>query len=113
MPDSSRSRLTRGWNTGKELTDNDVTEVISGVGFEMKADRPCKRRSNVIGNTPSLSQRSDGEFELLLTVFGLTQGNLSAPCWKSGLAMRPASYCWSPTSAASSSSPAAIRSAVR
>ena len=44
--------LQRTWETGKELTEDDITTVFSGVGFEMKADSPCKRRSNDIGDTP-------------------------------------------------------------
>lgn len=43
--------MSRRWETGKELTDNDVAAVVSGVGVEMTADGPCKRQSNVIGNS--------------------------------------------------------------
>ena len=62
--------LHRTWDTGKELTEDDVAAVLSGVGFEMKADRPCKRRSNDIGDAPICSSRgNDGEFEYFFTVF--------------------------------------------
>ncbi|WP_350005479.1 hypothetical protein [Pseudarthrobacter sp. WHRI 8279] len=62
--------LHRTWETGKELTADDITAVLSGVDFEMKADRPCKRRSNDIGNAAICSSRgNDGEFEYFFTVF--------------------------------------------
>jgi hypothetical protein len=61
--------LYRSWDTGKELTDNDIAGVESGLRFEMKADRPCKRRSNDIGDaTICSSTGTDGEFDYLLTV---------------------------------------------
>lgn len=60
--------LSRHWETGKELTDGDVT--VADVGFEMNADRPCNRRSNAIGNSPICTSRgSDGQFEYLFTVW--------------------------------------------
>ncbi|MFD0047023.1 hypothetical protein ACFVGV_17715 [Pseudarthrobacter scleromae] len=62
--------LHRTWETGKELTEDDITAVFSGVRFRMKADRPCERRSNVIGKSPICASRgSDGEFEYLFTVW--------------------------------------------
>lgn len=62
--------LYRSWDTGKELTDDDITAVLSRVGFEMKADRPCKRQSNDIGDTPiCISTGTDGEFDYFFTVF--------------------------------------------
>jgi hypothetical protein len=62
--------LHRTWETGKELTEDDITAVFSGVGFGMKADRPCERRSNSIVKSPICTSRgSDGEFEYLFTVW--------------------------------------------
>ena len=43
--------LYRQWEAGKELTENDLTAVVSGVGFEMKTDHPCQRQSNAIAVT--------------------------------------------------------------
>ena len=61
--------LHRTWDTGKELTDDDVTAVFSEVGFEMKADGPCKRPSNVIGKTPiCIFTGTDGEYDYFLSV---------------------------------------------
>ena len=61
--------LSRRWETGKELTDNDVAAVVSGVGVEMTADGPCKRQSNVIGNsTICIFTGKDGEFNYWLSV---------------------------------------------
>ncbi|WPU11137.1 hypothetical protein [Pseudarthrobacter oxydans] len=61
--------LSRRWETGKELTDNDVAAVVSGVGVAMTADGPCKRESNVIGNsTICIFTGKDGEFTYWLPV---------------------------------------------
>lgn len=55
--------LSRRWETGKELTDDEVEAVVSGGGVEMTVDGPCKRRSNVIGNsTICVFTGKDGEF---------------------------------------------------
>jgi len=71
--------LHRTWDTGKELTDDDVTAVFSGVGFEMKADGPCKRPSNVIGKTPSASSRGRTASTTTSSASpALPQGNLSS-----------------------------------
>jgi hypothetical protein len=62
--------LHRAWETGKELTEEDIRAVLADVGFGMDADSPCKRRANVIGNDPICTSRgSDGEFEDLFTVW--------------------------------------------
>lgn len=67
--------LTRRWDAGKELTDDHVAAVFSGLGFEMKADGPCKRSSNIIGDSPiCISRGADGEFEYLFTVFSPAPG---------------------------------------
>jgi hypothetical protein len=62
--------LFRRWDAGRELTDSDVTAVLAEVGVEMKADRPCERRSNVNGNSPvCTSSGSDGELHYSFTVW--------------------------------------------
>jgi hypothetical protein len=62
--------LHRRWDTGKELTDDDIRAVLPRVGFEMKADRPCKRRLNAIGDAPiCTSTGSDSEFDYFFAVF--------------------------------------------
>lgn len=67
--------LHRTWETGKELTEDDITAVFSGVDFGMKADEPCKRRSNDIGDTPiCISRGTDGEFDYWFTVFSPAPG---------------------------------------
>jgi hypothetical protein len=59
--------LYRQWDTGKELTENDLTAVVSGVGFEMKTDRPCQRQSNAIGvTTICRSSGADGDNTYML-----------------------------------------------
>jgi hypothetical protein len=61
--------LYREWDTGKELTANDVTAIVSGVGFEMKTDRPCQRQSNAIGVTTIChSSGTDGDYNYMLNV---------------------------------------------
>ncbi|MDQ0690929.1 hypothetical protein [Arthrobacter sp. W4I7] len=61
--------LYRQWDTGKELMANNVTPVVSGVGFEMKADRPCQRPSNAIGvATICSSSGTEGEYNYMLNV---------------------------------------------
>lgn len=67
--------LSRRWDTGKELTDDDIKAVFSGLGFEMKSDGPCRRQSNVIGSSPiCILSGSDGEFEYSFTVFSPAPG---------------------------------------
>lgn len=62
--------LHRAWETGKELRRDDVRAVFAVVGFEMKADRPCERQGNVIGNEPiCTSSGSDGELQYSFTVW--------------------------------------------
>ena len=57
------------WDIGKELTENDLTAVVSGVGFEMKTDRPCQRQSNAIGlATICTSSGADGDYTFMLSV---------------------------------------------
>lgn len=61
--------LYRQWETGKELTANDVRAVVSDVGFEMKTDRPCERQSNAIGVTTICSSSgTDTEYSYMLNV---------------------------------------------
>lgn len=60
--------LYRSWETGIELTDNDVEEVISKVGFESNSDTLCKRPSNAISAAICSSRRTDREFDYLLIV---------------------------------------------
>lgn len=61
--------LSRRWETGKELTDNDVTALTSGLGFTMTTDHPCKRPANVIGSiTICHSTGTDGEFDYRLAI---------------------------------------------
>lgn len=61
--------LSRRWDTRKELTDNDVAALTSGLGFTMATNHPCKRQSNVIGvDTICISTGTDGEFDYWLTV---------------------------------------------
>ena len=61
--------LSRQWDAGKTLTTSDVTAVVSGVGFEMKADTPCQRPSNAIGTiTICRFSGTDGEYTYNLNV---------------------------------------------
>lgn len=71
--------LYRSWDTGKELTDYDLASVFADVGFEMKADRPCERRSNVIGSSPiCTSSGSDEELQYSFTVWSPHPGGPQA-----------------------------------
>ena len=68
--------LHRAWETGKELTDEDVARVLSGLGFEMRWEGPCRRPSNVIGDSPICTSRgSDGELEYVFTVWSPGPGD--------------------------------------
>jgi hypothetical protein len=61
--------LYRQWEAGKELTEDDVEAIHSGVGFEMTANRPCQRPSNAIGvATICILEGADGEYRYLLTL---------------------------------------------
>ncbi len=61
--------LYRSWDSGKELTDDDVSALKSGFEFTMTADRPCTRPSNAIGvSTLCRSRGTDGEFDYLVTI---------------------------------------------
>jgi hypothetical protein len=61
--------LYRQWDTGKELTENDLTAVVSGAGFEMKTDLPCQRPPGVSGViTICRSSGIDGEYNCMLNV---------------------------------------------
>lgn len=61
--------LSRQWAEGKELTTSDVTAVVSGVGFEMKADTPCQRPSNATGTiTICRFSGTDGDYTYMLNV---------------------------------------------
>lgn len=105
--------LHRTWETGRELTADDITAVFSGVGFGMKADGPCERSSKVIGNEPICTSRgSDGEFEYLFTFWSPGPGEPQLVVLNGDPTLCRVSYFESPDSPSSSSSPAAIRSAV-
>jgi len=61
--------LSRQWDAGKELATDDVTAVVSGVGFEMKTDAPCQRPANVSGSiTICRVSGTDGEYTYMLNV---------------------------------------------
>lgn len=61
--------LSRQWDAGKELTTSDVAAVVSGVGFEMKADTPCQRPSNATGTiTICRFSGTDGDYTYMLNV---------------------------------------------
>lgn len=61
--------LSRQWDAGKELATDDVAAVVSGVGFEMKADTPCQRPPNVSGSiTICRFSGTDGEYTYMLNV---------------------------------------------
>ena len=61
--------LSRRWETGKELTDNDVAALMSGLGFDMTTDHPCERDARIIGvGTICTSTGTDGEFRYWLSV---------------------------------------------
>ena len=61
--------LSRQWDAGKELATDDVTAVVSGVGFEMKTDAPCRRPANVSGSiTICRFSGTDGEYTYMLSV---------------------------------------------
>jgi hypothetical protein len=45
--------LYRQWDTGKELTANDLTAVVSGVGFEIKTDRLASGNRTPSASPPS------------------------------------------------------------
>lgn len=61
--------LYRRWDTGKELTDDDVAVLKSGLGFKMMTDHPCRRPTNGSGVITLCSiTGTDGEFDFLLTV---------------------------------------------
>lgn len=61
--------LSHRWETGKELTDSDVTALMSGLGFDMTADHPCERPAPVSGAiTICISSGTDGEFDYRLSV---------------------------------------------
>ena len=61
--------LYRQWEAGKELTENDLTAVVSGVGFEMKTDTPCQRPANVSGSiTICRFSGTDDKYTYMLNV---------------------------------------------
>lgn len=61
--------LSRRWDTGKELSDDDVAALTSGLGFTMTTNHSCKRQANVIGvDTICIATGTDGEFDYWLTV---------------------------------------------
>lgn len=71
------ARFFKTLETGKELAENDLTAVFSGIDFGMKADRLCERSSNVIGNSPMCTSKgSDGEFAYLFTLWSPSPGEL-------------------------------------
>ena len=61
--------LYRQWEAGKELTEDDVEAIHSGVEFEMTANRPCQRPSNAIGVAAiCILEGADREYRYLLTL---------------------------------------------
>ncbi|BCW78866.1 hypothetical protein [Arthrobacter sp. NicSoilC5] len=61
--------LYRRWEAGRELTDQDVLAVASGLRGPMTSDHPCKRPPNVSGTiTICASRGTDGEYNYHLTV---------------------------------------------
>jgi hypothetical protein len=61
--------MSRRWETGKELSDDDVAAVVSGVGVEMTTDNPCKRTAQMIGVAIiCIRTGTDGEFRYWLSV---------------------------------------------
>ena len=61
--------IAKRWNTGKELTMNDLLAVNSRTGFAMSIDGTCKRRPNVGGPTTVCSSSgTDGEYNYTLKV---------------------------------------------
>lgn len=105
--------LSSGWETGKELTDNDVAALTSGLGFDMTTDHPCERPANGIGVvTFCISTGTDGEFDYWLAVTSPGPGEPNSSRSTSGPNKCQISYSV-PVSPSSTSSPAAILSAVR
>jgi hypothetical protein len=61
--------MSRRWDTGKELSDDDIPALTSGLGFTMTTNHPCKRQANVIGvDTICIATGTDGEFDYWLAV---------------------------------------------
>jgi hypothetical protein len=61
--------IARRWNAGGELNLGDLESVASRVGFEMKTEGTCQRRSTDIGWTTVCESRgSDGIYDYLLNV---------------------------------------------
>ena len=61
--------LYRQWEAGKELTEDDVEAIHSGVSLEMTANRPCQRPSNAIGVAAiCILEGADREYRYLLTL---------------------------------------------
>jgi hypothetical protein len=53
----------------KELTDQDLAALMSGLGFDMTTDQPCKRTAQMIGvATICIFTGKDGEFNYWLSV---------------------------------------------
>lgn len=61
--------LSRRWDSGKQLTVDDLTTVVSGVGFAMRTENPCRPPSNAIGIITTCSfSGTDGEYTYMLNV---------------------------------------------
>jgi hypothetical protein len=61
--------IYRRWNTGKEITADDLKAVVSKAGVDTKTDGTCSRRSNDIGvATVCSSSGNDGEYDYLINV---------------------------------------------
>lgn len=59
----------RRWNTGKQVTEDDLRAVSSTTGFPMTTDGTCVRRANVGGPSPVCSARgTDGDYDYQLNV---------------------------------------------
>ena len=86
--------LSRRWDTGKELSDDDVAALTSGLGFTMTTNHPCKRQANVI----CIATGTDGEFDYWLTVTSPAPGEPQLSGSTSGPTMCRTSYSWLPPS---------------
>lgn len=69
------SSLHCRWEPGKELSDNEDVAMKLGLGFTMTANRPSKRRANVVGvDTIRISTRGTVTTRTSSLSRALTQG---------------------------------------
>jgi hypothetical protein len=74
----SSSLLCR-WEPGKGLTDNEDVAMKLGLGFTITANRPSKRRANVVVvDTIRISTRGDGDDAYFVPVTSPDRGETSA-----------------------------------